>query len=413
MSDIKLDAAEKRRILEKIIHSEEFANNEVYQKFLSYLVEASIEKRNLKEATIAMEYFDRNARFNPAEDPTVRVHFHNLRKKLQTYYLSEGKEDKIRLCAPKGKYEISFDQVEIPRSNPKFRISLRNISFFLLFPLAFGVIYLWSSNKETRKVLSQYQHQNNEWIWSEFFENDKPILLVFGDYYGYEIYNGDIKRRVTIRDETINSENDLELFLSKYPDFNDMITKRGKSALLRRDVEWFWNIVPLLYPHYQNIQVKICSQLDWKDIQDNNIIFLGSFKTLGIFNYFINKSKIRYEHFPHQIHLLNSEKDTLKTFRSLYAEVPFKKYNKDYAIALKIPGPANNHIFIFAGFYFIGIDGALKYFMHPSIRTQKSANISETIQQKPKYFESIFEVEGFQTTRLKIEILEFNEFKIK
>lgn len=410
MSDIKIDTSTKRQIVQRIIDSKEFVNNTVYQKFLFYLVEASIEEKCLKEATIAIEYFGRDAKFNPAEDPTVRVHFHNLRKKLKTYYLSEGKDDKIRLYAPKGRYEVAFEPKEEPKSTIRRNFRFKKIAYILaLLALIFVTIYLWNENRSIQKKFSQYKDNSNKWIWSDILNEDKPILLVVGDYYSYEVYKNDVNRTLKIRDEKINSEAELNQFLEENPDLNQTITRKGISALLVRNIIAFWNAVPLLYPYYDKIKIRVASRLTWQDVQDHNIIFMGGFRTLGILNYFMQKSHLRFGLFPHEIYQLDDQGDTTKVLKSFYGEVPFKKYNKDFATVIKMPGPADNHVIIFAGFFFIGIDGALRFMMNPSISVDTNEKVAKTIDQKPRYFESIFEVEGFSSTRLEIKILEFQQ----
>ena len=84
----------QKKCIDKILHHPEFASSHLYKSYLTYLLEAKENNKTLKETTIAIEFFGKSADFNPAEDTTVRSHTYNLRKKLETYYLKEGKDDK-------------------------------------------------------------------------------------------------------------------------------------------------------------------------------------------------------------------------------------------------------------------------------------------------------------------------------
>ncbi|MCB0276351.1 MAG: hypothetical protein KDI06_16165, partial [Calditrichaeota bacterium] len=95
-----------QKYLERILASNEFASSQTYRDFLKYLFEAAVQEKELKELTIAVDFFEKSADFNPAFDTTVRSHIYKLRKKLETYYLKEGREDKFRLRIPKGHYKL-------------------------------------------------------------------------------------------------------------------------------------------------------------------------------------------------------------------------------------------------------------------------------------------------------------------
>src|SRR4030042_7032427 len=131
-----LESAQKK-LLEKILNSSEFENSKIYQTFLTYLVESSEAGKELKETTIAIEVFGKDARFNPAEDTTVRSHTYTLRKKLESYYFHEGAEDKFRLKIPRGHYGVKFAPAEAEKIHPKslFRLGARNYPFVVIAAL--------------------------------------------------------------------------------------------------------------------------------------------------------------------------------------------------------------------------------------------------------------------------------------
>ena len=61
-----INEATKDKLLEKILNSTEFCSSHIYGKYLTYLVNASLENKNLKETSIAFEFFEKDADFNPA-----------------------------------------------------------------------------------------------------------------------------------------------------------------------------------------------------------------------------------------------------------------------------------------------------------------------------------------------------------
>ena len=104
---------EIRDHLERIFQSNEFRASEKQKKFLSFVVEETLEGRasSIKGYTIAVSVYARNEKFDPQTDPIVRVEAGRLRRALERYYLTVGKNDPVRIKIPKGSYVPTFDAV--------------------------------------------------------------------------------------------------------------------------------------------------------------------------------------------------------------------------------------------------------------------------------------------------------------
>src|SRR4029078_7247262 len=78
--------------------------------FLRFVVVKALDNQDvsLKEYTIATEVFGRHSNYDPHNDSIVRVQASRLRSKLQEYYKTEGKRDKIIIELPKGGYLPTF-----------------------------------------------------------------------------------------------------------------------------------------------------------------------------------------------------------------------------------------------------------------------------------------------------------------
>jgi len=96
--------------LERILMSPDFVAADRGRKFLRFLVEEALagHANRLKEYTLAVEVFDRNASFDPTTNPAVRVEASRLRRKLEHYYLTLGREDPVLIELPRGTYAPVF-----------------------------------------------------------------------------------------------------------------------------------------------------------------------------------------------------------------------------------------------------------------------------------------------------------------
>jgi serine/threonine-protein kinase len=66
-------------------------------------------QHRLKEYLIGMEVFNRLEAFDPRVDSIVRVEARRLRAKLEEYYITEGREDELRIELRKGSYVPLFE----------------------------------------------------------------------------------------------------------------------------------------------------------------------------------------------------------------------------------------------------------------------------------------------------------------
>jgi len=98
--------AEIRAELERILASPMFCASARSVQFLRFCVEQSLcgNQDQIKETTVALQVFGRNADYNPRTDPIVRVHARRLRDKLEHYYKTDGVDSPIQITMPKGTY---------------------------------------------------------------------------------------------------------------------------------------------------------------------------------------------------------------------------------------------------------------------------------------------------------------------
>jgi adenylate cyclase len=114
-----------RAQLARIFHSAEFRASDKQRKFLQFVVDETLEGRDsqLKGYTIAIEVYGRSEGFDPRVDPIVRVEAGRLRRALEHYYLTAGKNDPVHIGIPKGGNVPFFQMRQVPPSGPGTTIS--------------------------------------------------------------------------------------------------------------------------------------------------------------------------------------------------------------------------------------------------------------------------------------------------
>ncbi|MBB3267076.1 tetratricopeptide (TPR) repeat protein/TolB-like protein [Azospirillum sp. OGB3] len=109
----ELDDRAVRTQLERILASEHFDASERNRRFLRYVVEECLDGRaqQIKAYCIAVSVFNREPSFDPQSDPIVRLEAGRLRRSLDHYYLTAGRDDPIRIVVPKGGYAPRFERM--------------------------------------------------------------------------------------------------------------------------------------------------------------------------------------------------------------------------------------------------------------------------------------------------------------
>jgi TolB-like protein len=98
--------------LERILDSPAFEGSERRRRFLRYVVDESLAGRadRLKGYSIATAVFERDDSFDPQTDPVVRLEARRLRRALEHYYLTAGRDDPVRIEIPKGGYAPVYER---------------------------------------------------------------------------------------------------------------------------------------------------------------------------------------------------------------------------------------------------------------------------------------------------------------
>ena len=101
---------EVRRELQKMLASNDFDSSSRNRRFLTFVVDETLASRGdrIKAYNIALSAFDRASDFDPLTDPIVRIEASRLRRSIEHYYLTGGREDRVRIAIPKGSYVATF-----------------------------------------------------------------------------------------------------------------------------------------------------------------------------------------------------------------------------------------------------------------------------------------------------------------
>ncbi len=131
-----------RAELDRILTSQAFARAERPSRFLTFLVEHTLDGSGsgITEYILATEIFNRKPDFDPAQDPIVRVEAGRLRRKLKEYYETEGGDDPLVIDLPQRTYvPVFLRQQEAPPVLQAIRRPVRR-RWRVLVAVALGIL---------------------------------------------------------------------------------------------------------------------------------------------------------------------------------------------------------------------------------------------------------------------------------
>jgi hypothetical protein len=92
--------------LERVLASTHFHSSKKCTRFLRHVVECTLDQQldRLKERTIGIDVFERDALYDTNQDPVVRGTAGEVRKRLAQYYLASTQPGEVRFSLPAGSY---------------------------------------------------------------------------------------------------------------------------------------------------------------------------------------------------------------------------------------------------------------------------------------------------------------------
>lgn len=262
--------------LERILSSPSFRARPALQRLLTYLVERTLEGTagSLKEYAIGRDIFDKPPDYDPQTDAAVRVQISKLRQKLEEYYRTKGQHDSLLIESPKRQFVLEFHHREVPPESalPPARRPSRLLWWIAPACTLAGALawFTWEgpSPLPPRDALAE--------IWAPFLAGDRPVLISLGTHQFYA-YSGGFLREPSLdrADETVRAARLRDL--SRRLDSDHMTPSQIYTGIGQATGAFL--LAKFFAGRGRDAQLTRSSALSWDDIGNNNVIFLGSYKS--------------------------------------------------------------------------------------------------------------------------------------
>ena len=293
---------EKLEQLERLLNSRILQGSESLKAFLRFVVLKSVDDQevSLKEYTIATEVFGRSNNYDSRSDSTVRVQAGRLRSKLQEYYSTEGKHDKVFIDLPKGHYAPTFSYVEGSNgatvapapaaaeiiSAPEPR-SVQDawpryiMAALVILSLALGVLAInyVSEAKRLKSTLASDGIESADAqaalpLWGDFFQSPEPVLVTFSNTLFQGTAETGMRLLKPLDSYGANANSHAPPQGAKAGEEGDPVITNHYTGV--GEVMGVYSVGDLFYKAKRSIRVKRSLTLNWDDLKTENIIILGS-----------------------------------------------------------------------------------------------------------------------------------------
>jgi hypothetical protein len=264
------------------------------RRLFDYLVAHSADERPPKEATLAVEVFGKDSTFDVSQDALVRVYVHKLRRLLEEFYTGQSGSPALQL--PRGEYRLVLraneptvpsDQKQPATSSPVSRAigapryTRRQMVTATVVASAASVLLTVGVLRRDRRPSDLELVRANP-IWAPILDDDRPILIVVGDYYLIGETDDSMEVKRLIREYSVNSKDDLANYVNQHPEAADRYMDVGLSYLPTSVAFALRNIMPVLDSARRRVTLSTMSHVTPAILKSANIIYIGYLSGLGI-----------------------------------------------------------------------------------------------------------------------------------
>ena len=350
-----LDAADARFTAEASRFRESLGRSGPLVSLFDFLVDRATDDRIPKEIEIAHEVFGRSTNFETAQDASVRVYIHRLRRKLDEFYAGSTGP---RLLIPRGEYRLSLSEGETPpspdedepREAPPPRFYRKRLFWMIAaLLLALNVAALLAIARS--RPVNPDRALMDTVLWKPLAQSRRLTFVVLGDYYIFGEAPDEVQVKRLVREFSINSREDLDQYLMSHPEDAARFVDVDLHYVPTGTAKALSDLLPLVNATANmpgtRARVLTTSDLTPYILKGANIVYVGYLSGLGI---------LRDPLFDVSGFSVGSSYDELidrasgKKYSSDWAEVTDNRTpHHDYGYLASFPGPSGNRVLIVAG----------------------------------------------------------------
>jgi hypothetical protein len=393
--------------VERVRTSNLFGRATQMQRMFDFLVACQAAGRVPKEIEVAVDGLGRSVSFDVAQDATVRVAAHKLRKRLDDFYRNESSPTGMRLGVPRGEYRLVLEAPSLvappaPRFNWRGLLpatSRERFAAALIGVLLLACLGLLLSALGRPAVDPRLASVRESALWAPLLADDLPVQLVLGDYYifGERGAAGEIQRLV--RDFNVNSAEDLEQSFVSEPALARKYADLKLGYLPTSSAQALREVLPVLVASGKHVSLTLSSELDPSTIKNTHIVYIGYLSALGMLSDVVMAGS-RYAFGGSYDELIDAQTGNAWVSEAGEPHAPAERY-RDFAYLASFRGPGGNQHLVIAGTRDTGL-------MQAAESAANAASLQELAARKlPRSgFEALYEVQSVNGVNVEARLID-------
>lgn len=375
------------------------------RRLFDYLVTSSLAGRSPKEIAIAIDVFGKGPDFDVAQEAIVRVYVHKLRKALDKFYASHGGVGAGALHIPRGEYRLKFSPSAPAGMPPQSRaINMRAAALGAAAVLTVAVVIGFGLLR-SRAPDSELDQVRTNPIWSAILKDDRPIMIIVGDYYliGDTANSMDVKR--LIREYSVNSKSDLDNYVLQHPEVADRYMDVGLHYLPIAAAFALRDVMAVLAPANRRITMIKMSDVEPGNLKTADIVYIGYLSGLGMMqDLVLTGSRFAVGDSYDEIVDKTTHHSYISQTWDHIMDPPqpsgTEKTYHDYGVFENFRGPGGNTVIVISGTQDAGVQQTAEAFTNAE-KLEEFGRQANTIQP----FEALLEVSTFDGVNLSGRLL--------
>ena len=364
------------------------------QRLFEFLVTCQAAGRIPKELEVAVDGFGRSADFDVAQDATVRVTVHKLRRRLEDFYRDEGAAAPFRLSLPRGEYRLALEAGAAAQAAPQpgwrrwWPATARERGAAIAVVVLAALTLLLAGMLLNRPAVdTRVSKVRDSGLWAPLLSDRLPIQLVLGDYYIFGETDGTGTVRRLVRDFDVNSQQDLEKRFVSDPSLASHYADLNLGYLPTSSAQALREVLPIVAASGKHVTLTLASELDPSTIKTTHVVYIGYLSALGMLQDMIFAGS-RYSFGGSYDELIDTQSG--ETWVSEGGEPhPSAERYRDFAYLAGFTGPGEVQHLVIAGTRDTGLMQAAESSVAPEA-------LQELARQRTPWrsFEALYEVQG-------------------
>lgn len=420
-------------MIERVARSEQFSRSVRLRDFLLYVGKQSLKDGcpEINEQEIGHKVFGRPASYDRSQDNIVRVNATELRRRIESYFATDGAHESLIIDIPRGHYKPTFrrrlpasaehplpsvDKLPLPVSSPRepatavhkhlSRALIHIVWATVCLLLAIACGFLVQQNRSMQKELHPWKEKPAVTaFWGDFFGNNYQTDIVLPDDSATVIeeitnhsttlgnyINHDYMRQIQSMDLSTDRKADVEDIFG-----HNLITYGGVVAAMK---------IMALDPLSPNLHLTASRFYGADALKRDNVILLGGKKANPWVYLFDDQLNFDLESQENGVVVVNHHPQG--TEQAVYGESYSNKGPVGYSVIAFLPNPSRTRNTIIIAGTDSDATNAAAEFLTSENQLVKLSNTLHT--DRLPYFEALLKTSQLTGTSFNAEIVAYRTY---